>query len=147
MGETSRKNSIIVTACCDVDLAVKDLVHSAFSHSGQKCSAASIGIIDSSVFRESNFLKQLKDAVESFSVGPSWNPSTEIGPIINPPSDVLDKALNYLEEGEKWLVVPRKLDQQGYLWSPGVKIGVKPKSWSHQSEWIGPVLGLSLIHI
>ena len=142
MAETSGKNSIIVTACCDVDLAVKDLVHSAFGHSGQKCSAASIGIIDSSVFRESNFLKQLKDAVESFSVGPSWNPSTEIGPIIVPPSDVLDKALNYLEEGEKWLVVPRKLDQQGYLWSPGVKIGVKPKSWSHQSEWFGPVLGI-----
>jgi len=142
MGETSGKNSIIVTACCDVDLAVKDLVHSAFSHSGQKCSAASIGIIDSSVFRDSNFLKQLKDAVESLSVGPAWNPSTDVSPIINPPSKVLDKALNYLEEGEEWLVLPRKLDQQGYLWSPGVKIGIKPNAWSHKTEWFGPVLGI-----
>ena len=142
MAETSGKNSIIVTACCDVDLAVKDLVHSAFGHSGQKCSAASIGIIDSSVFRESNFLKQLKDAVESLSVGPAWIPSTDVGPIINPPSNVLDKALNHLEEGEEWLVVPRKLDQKGYLWSPGVKTGIKPNSWSHQVEWFGPVLGI-----
>ena len=45
MAETSGKNSIIVTACCDVDLAVKDLVHSAFGHSGQKCRDAWIWML------------------------------------------------------------------------------------------------------
>ena len=142
MAETSGKNSIIVTACCDIDLAVKDLVHSAFGHAGQKCSAASIGIIDSSVIRSLNFIKQLKDAVQSISVGPAWDPSTDIGPTITPPNEKLDKALHYLEEGEEWLVIPVKLDKLGYLWSPGVKMGVKPYSWSHQTEWFGPVLGL-----
>jgi len=142
MAETSGKNSIIVTACCDTDLAVKDLVHSAFGHAGQKCSAASIGIIDSSVIRNSSFIKQLKDAVRSISVGIAWEPSVNMGPIIKPPSGKLDKAFHYLEEGEKWLIIPVKLDKHGYLWSPGVKTGVKPQSWSHQTEWFGPVLGL-----
>ena len=35
-GETSGKNSIIVTPNADIDLAVKDVVYSAFGHAGQK---------------------------------------------------------------------------------------------------------------
>jgi RHH-type proline utilization regulon transcriptional repressor/proline dehydrogenase/delta 1-pyrroline-5-carboxylate dehydrogenase len=34
------------------------------------------------------------------------------------------------------------LDGAGLQWSPGVKIGVAPGSWSHQHEWFGPVLGV-----
>ena len=34
------------------------------------------------------------------------------------------------------------LDNAGLLWSPGVKLGVAPGSWSHQHEWFGPVLGV-----
>ena len=43
--ETSGKNSLIITAAADQDLAVKDLVRSAFGHAGQKCSAASLAIL------------------------------------------------------------------------------------------------------
>ncbi len=28
------------------------------------------------------------------------------------------------------------------LWSPGVRIGVRPGSWAHTTEWFGPVLGV-----
>ena len=30
----------------------------------------------------------------------------------------------------------------GRLWSPGVRIGVRPGSWAHTTEWFGPVLGV-----
>ena len=43
--ETSGKNALVITAAADPDLAVKDLVKSAFGHSGQKCSAASMAIV------------------------------------------------------------------------------------------------------
>ncbi len=33
---------MIVTALADRDLAIKDLIHSAFGHTGQKCSACSL---------------------------------------------------------------------------------------------------------
>ena len=40
LAETSGKNAIVVTPSADLDLAVKDVVASAFGHAGQKCSAA-----------------------------------------------------------------------------------------------------------
>jgi RHH-type proline utilization regulon transcriptional repressor/proline dehydrogenase/delta 1-pyrroline-5-carboxylate dehydrogenase len=40
------------------------------------------------------------------------------------------------------LVQPEALDEARLQWRPGVKIGVKPGSWSHQHEWFGPVLAV-----
>ena len=42
----------------------------------------------------------------------------------------------------KWLLEPKQLDDSGRLWRPGIKIGVKPNSFFHQTEVFGPVLGL-----
>ena len=47
----SGKNALVVTAAADLDLAVVDLVRSAFGHAGQKCSAASLAIVEASVLR------------------------------------------------------------------------------------------------
>ncbi|HEY8961892.1 MAG TPA: bifunctional proline dehydrogenase/L-glutamate gamma-semialdehyde dehydrogenase, partial [Luteolibacter sp.] len=44
--ETSGKNALLITAAADADLAIKDLVKSAFGHAGQKCSAASLAIVE-----------------------------------------------------------------------------------------------------
>ena len=49
LAETSGKNAIVVTAAADLDLAIRDLVRSAFGHAGQKCSAASLAIVEASV--------------------------------------------------------------------------------------------------
>ena len=49
LAETSGKNAIIVTPSADLDLAVADLVSSAFGNAGQKCSAASLAILVGSV--------------------------------------------------------------------------------------------------
>ncbi len=74
--ETGGKNSIIVTALSDRDLAIKDLLHSAFSHSGQKCSAASLAILEAEVYDDPHFRKNLRDAAASLKVGPAWELST-----------------------------------------------------------------------
>jgi RHH-type proline utilization regulon transcriptional repressor/proline dehydrogenase/delta 1-pyrroline-5-carboxylate dehydrogenase len=65
-----------------------------------------------------------------------------IGPVIRPAEGSLHRALTTLEPGESWLVTPRQLDATGHTWSPGVKIGVQPGSWTHMTEWFGPVLGV-----
>jgi RHH-type proline utilization regulon transcriptional repressor/proline dehydrogenase/delta 1-pyrroline-5-carboxylate dehydrogenase len=142
MAETSGKNSILISAAADIDSAVKDLVQSAFGHAGQKCSAASLAIIEESIYRNPSFLAQLKDAVESLNVGAGRSYSTTVGPVIHPPTGSLQRALTTLDEGENWLVQPKQLDPSGHLWSPGVKLGVAPGSWSHRNEWFGPVLGI-----
>jgi RHH-type proline utilization regulon transcriptional repressor/proline dehydrogenase/delta 1-pyrroline-5-carboxylate dehydrogenase len=140
--ETSGKNSLVITAAADPDQAVKDLVRSAFGHAGQKCSAASLAIVEGSLYDAPAFRRQLRDAVASLAVGRSDDPASVVTPVIKPPSGPLERGLTTLDEGEAWLVEPRMVDGNPSLWSPGVKLGVRPGSWYHRTECFGPVLGL-----
>jgi RHH-type proline utilization regulon transcriptional repressor/proline dehydrogenase/delta 1-pyrroline-5-carboxylate dehydrogenase len=142
LAETSGKNAMVITSSADIDLAVKDLVQSAFGHAGQKCSAASLAIVERSLYDDPAFTSQLVDAVTSLRVGPGYDLATNVGPIIRAPEPALLRALTQLDEGESWLVAPERLDDAGLLWRPGVKVGVQPGSWSHLNEWFGPVLGV-----
>ena len=142
LAETSGKNAIVITPNADLDLAVKDLVYSAFGHAGQKCSAASLGILVGTAATSNRFRQQLIDAVTSIKVGYPGDPTAQVGPLIEPASGKLLQALTRLAPGESWLVEPQKLDDSGRLWSPGVKTGVKRGSEYHLTEYFGPVLGL-----
>ncbi len=140
LAETSGKNAIVVTPHADLDLAAKDLAYSAFGHSGQKCSAASLGILVGDVYTSPRFRRQLVDAVRSLTVGPSWDLATNLGPTIIEPEGKLLRGLTRLEPGEEWLIEPRRIDDR--TWTPGIRLGVEPGSWFHQTECFGPVLGL-----
>ena len=142
LAETSGKNAIIVTASADLDLAVTDVVRSAFGHAGQKCSAASLVILVGSVARSERFRRQLVDAVKTLRVGYAQDPTTTMGPLVEQVHGKLQQALTALDEGEGWLVKPRPLDESGRLWSPGVRDGVAPGSAFHLTEYFGPVLGI-----
>ncbi|QRZ60959.1 bifunctional proline dehydrogenase/L-glutamate gamma-semialdehyde dehydrogenase [Rothia sp. ZJ932] len=141
-GETSGKNSIIVTPNADLDLAVKDVVYSAFGHAGQKCSAASTVILVGSVATSKRFKNQLLDAVRSLHVAYPQDIESQMGPIISEPEGKLLRGLTTLEAGESWAIEPKKLDDTGKLWSPGVRVGVKPGSEYHLTEYFGPILGI-----
>ncbi|WP_308466945.1 bifunctional proline dehydrogenase/L-glutamate gamma-semialdehyde dehydrogenase [Rathayibacter soli] len=142
LAETSGKNAIIVTPNADYDLAVADIVKSAFGHSGQKCSAASLVILVGSVAKSERFRNQLVDAVTSLHVGYPQDALSQMGPLIEPASGKLLHALTTLGGSEEWLVTPRQLDETGRLWSPGVRTGVQPGSYFHLTEFFGPVLGI-----
>jgi RHH-type proline utilization regulon transcriptional repressor/proline dehydrogenase/delta 1-pyrroline-5-carboxylate dehydrogenase len=119
LAETSGKNAIIVTPSADLDLAVKDIVQSAFGHAGQKCSAASLVVLVGSVATSARFRNQLLDAVSSLTVGYPTSPTTQMGPLIEPATGKLLAGLTTLGTGERWLLEPRRLDDSGLLWSPG----------------------------
>ena len=142
LAETSGKNALVITAAADVEAAVSDLVRSAFGHAGQKCSAASVAIVEASVYDSPVFRRQLRDAVTSLRVGSAWDPATALGPLIGPPGAALTRALTTLEVGETWLVEPQADPVVANLWSPGVKLGVAPGSFFHLTECFGPVLGV-----
>ncbi|MFI2754595.1 proline dehydrogenase family protein [Cellulomonas sp. P22] len=142
MAETSGKNALVVTPSADVDLAVADVVRSAFGHAGQKCSAASLLILVGSAGRSARLHRQLVDAVTSLRVGPATDLATAMGPLTEPAQGKLLDALTTLDAGERWVVQPRQLDDSGLLWSPGVKVGVQPGSAFHLTEVFGPVLGV-----
>jgi RHH-type proline utilization regulon transcriptional repressor/proline dehydrogenase/delta 1-pyrroline-5-carboxylate dehydrogenase len=142
LAETSGKNALIVTPSADLDLAVADLVRSAFGHAGQKCSAASLGILVADVATSRRFLDQLVDATRTLRTGPATDLSTQLNRLIGPPRGPLARHLSTLDEGESWLVEPTCVDAGSDLWTPGIKLGVRPGSDFHTTECFGPVLGL-----
>jgi RHH-type transcriptional regulator, proline utilization regulon repressor / proline dehydrogenase / delta 1-pyrroline-5-carboxylate dehydrogenase len=142
LAETSGKNSLLITAQADRELAIKDLVRSAFGHSGQKCSAASLAIIEAEVYDDPCFRRQLREAAASLPVGPATDPRSVVTPLIREPGENLRRALTTLEPGESWLLEPRVSPDDPCQWSPGIRMGVQPGSWFHQHECFGPVLGL-----
>jgi RHH-type proline utilization regulon transcriptional repressor/proline dehydrogenase/delta 1-pyrroline-5-carboxylate dehydrogenase len=142
LGETSGKNAMVISAAADEDTAIRDLVKSAFGHAGQKCSAASLAIVEASVYDDPTFQRRLADAVRTVRVGHATELATMTGPLIGAPSAKLQRALTTLETGEAWLVEPRLLDEAANVWSPGVRNGVGEGSWFHLTECFGPVLGL-----
>ena len=140
--ETSGKNAIIVTSLADRDQAIRDLVRSAFGHNGQKCSAASLAICEAEVYDDPDFRRQLRDAAASLAVGSAWELASRVTPLTQPPGAALRRALTVLDEGEEWLLEPRASADNPRLWSPGIKLGVRPGSFFHRTECFGPVLGL-----
>ena len=105
--ETSGKNALVVTPQADLDLAAADLVQSAFGHQGQKCSAASLGVLVGPVATDERFLRQVVDAAASLRVGSTDDPATTFGPLIGPAGGRL------LEASPPW---PRA---RSGCWSPG----------------------------
>ena len=142
LAETSGKNAIIVTPSADVDLAVADIVKSAFGHAGQKCSAASLVILVGSVATSERFRRQLVDAAGTLRVGYPDKPESVMGPVIEAPGPKLSQGLGELGKGEEWILEPQSLDAGGRLWSPGIRNHVRPGSAFHLTEYFGPVLGI-----
>jgi RHH-type proline utilization regulon transcriptional repressor/proline dehydrogenase/delta 1-pyrroline-5-carboxylate dehydrogenase len=140
--ETSGKNAVIVTSLADRDQAIRDLVRSAFGHNGQKCSAASLAICETEVYDDPGFRRQLRDAVQSLAVGSAWERTSRITPLTQALGVALRRALTVLDEGEEWLLEPHPSPENAQLWSPGIRLGVRPGSFFHRTECFGPVLGL-----
>lgn len=140
--ETGGKNAIILTKTCDRDHAITNIMTSAFSNAGQKCSACSLLILDRELYEDEVFKSKMIDAVNSLRVGSAWNPANYVGPMITPDNDKLIHAINNMEDGEFWLVPPVFLDSTRYILKPSIKWGVKPGSYTFRTELFGPLLGV-----
>ena len=141
--ETGGKNATIVTAMADRDLAIKNVVQSAFGHGGQKCSATSLLLLEREVYEDEQFRRALADAVRSLHVDTAWNLASKMGPLIHKPTGDLQRSLTELEPGESWLVEPQlSIGGNDCLVSPAIKWDVSPDSYTHLTEFFGPMLGV-----
>ena len=140
--ETGGKDATIVTSVSDRDQAIKHILHSAFGHAGQKCSATSLLLLQDEVYDDPAFRRGLCEAVASMKVGSAWELDTKMGPLIRPPSGDLETALKVLEPGEEWALMPQPVNGNPNLWTPGIKYGVRPGSFTHLTEFFGPMLAV-----
>ncbi len=140
--ETGGKDATIVTAMADREQAIKNVVHSAFSNSGQKCSATSLLVLENEVYFDRKFQEALVDAAQSMSVGSVWDFENRIGTLANKVSGELKYAIENLEEGESWVLKPEFADDNEYMLKPSIKWGVKEGSFCHMTELFGPCLSV-----
>ncbi|MDR1610842.1 MAG: bifunctional proline dehydrogenase/L-glutamate gamma-semialdehyde dehydrogenase, partial [Candidatus Symbiothrix sp.] len=143
--ETGGKNAMIITDQADQDHAILNVVTSAFSNAGQKCSACSLLLIDKKTYNDETFKAKLKDAVTSLRTGSVWDTMNYVGPMIDNHNSKLQYAIDHLEPGESWLVAPEFTDGKNYILKPTVKWGVKPGSYTFRTELFAPLLSVVCI--
>jgi RHH-type proline utilization regulon transcriptional repressor/proline dehydrogenase/delta 1-pyrroline-5-carboxylate dehydrogenase len=137
--EMGGKNAMIVDADADIDEAVPAIIYSAFGYQGQKCSALSRLIIVGSNYHR--VLERLIEACRDLKIGPSEEPGTIVGPVID--KAAYDRILNYIELGKK----EGKLAFQGqgpggegYFIPPTIFTDVLASARIAHEEIFGPVL-------
>ncbi len=142
IAEMGGKNAIIVDDDANLDDAIPDIIASAFSYAGQKCSACSRLIVLENVY--DSLMGKLMDAAASLRIGDAADSSTFVGPVIDQPArDRIALAVEQAKS-EAHLVfqatVPRNLD--GFYIPPTIFADVNPDSMLAQEEIFGPVLAV-----
>lgn len=140
--ETGGKNATIVSKFADRDSAIKNIIHSAFSNSGQKCSATSLLILEEEVYRDEEFKKTLVDAAKSMAVGCPFEFRNKLGALADKPSEKVLEAMDKLASYETWALKPQQLEGNPHLMTPGIKYGTKKGDFTHMNELFAPILSV-----
>jgi 1-pyrroline-5-carboxylate dehydrogenase len=140
--EMGGKDSIIVDKDCDLDVAVKNVLGSAFGFQGQKCSACSRAIIHQDVY--DMFVEKLLPQVNAIQQGiPYESKDNYMGPVIN--EAACESILGYIEAGKtegELLTGGMRASGNGYFIQPTVFGDVAPDATISLEEIFGPVLAL-----
>ena len=145
IAEMGGKNAVIVDADADLDVAVSEVVASAFHYAGQKCSAASRVIVLEPAYDD--FVRRLTEATRSLRVGPAEDPATRVPPVIT--AEARDKILGFIETGHGEGTLAAAVEPPaggwpggGYYVAPHVFTGVQPGATIAQEEIFGPVVAV-----
>lgn len=140
IAEMGGKNAIIVDSDADLDEAILGVIESTFGFAGQKCSACSRIIVLEAAYDA--FKERLKGAIDRLKVGPSEDPGTDIGPVIDERSMTrLDEAIARGKDLFPVLVSRdiSSLKSKGHYVAPTVFTDVPPDDALAQDEFFGPL--------
>ena len=84
IAETGGQNALIADSSALPEQLVKDVVTSAFDSAGQRCSAARVLFVQEDI--ADKVIAMLKGAMDEIVVGDPARLSTDVGPVIDPPS-------------------------------------------------------------
>ena len=142
IAEMGGKDSIVVAADADLDAAAAGIVTSAFGFSGQKCSACSRAIVETSVYDA--IVAKVVERTKALVVGDPASRETAVGPVIN--EGAMTTILRYVErgvtEGGRLLAGGRRVDGPGFTIEPTIIADVLPTATIAQEEIFGPVLAI-----
>ena len=145
IAEMGGKNAIIVDTDADLDVAVSEVIVSAFHYQGQKCSAASRVIVLEAAYDE--FVRRLVEATRSLVVGSPEDPGTRVGPVIS--ADAQAQIEGYIASGRREATLAAAAEPPeggwpdgGFFVAPHVFADVWPDAVIAQEEIFGPVVAV-----
>lgn len=149
IAEMGGKNAAIICASADLERAVKGVARSAFSYSGQKCSACSRVYVHESIFN--GFIDSLVQAMVNMPVGDPRSGTTYAGPVVHAKA-VMDYE-RYVEMarrdgkvvfGGKRVAVPGL--EGGHYVAPTIVTGLQDDHHLVRSELFLPILCVQHFH-
>ncbi|MFH5182655.1 alpha-ketoglutaric semialdehyde dehydrogenase GucD [Paenibacillus sp. TAB 01] len=144
--EMGGKNPILIAADADLDLAVEATISGGIRSTGQKCTATSRVLVESSVYEA--FREKLVAKMQGLKVGHGLEAGTWLGPCAN--ENQLETVLSYIqkgkEEGAELLFGGSRPEDpalaEGFYVQPTVFDKVTPQMAIAREEIFGPVLAL-----
>jgi aldehyde dehydrogenase (NAD+) len=139
--EMGGKNVVIVLRDADIAKAASLTAAGAMRYAGQKCTATSRVIVERSV--ENEFMRQLRQQVESLPIGPVTDPGAAVGPLISRASHDSIRAALVDANAESLFASPVPDTPEfnhGNFFAPTVVRGGDPDGLLAQRELFGPVL-------
>jgi aldehyde dehydrogenase (NAD+) len=144
--EMGGKNAAVVTAVADVDSVAREIVGSAFTASGQRCTAISRVIVLGEI--QDALEQSISEKASALSVGYGLSNGAQMGPVVNAKS--LQTTHAYVEHGmalgARLLTggspCPDEPDREGYYFPPTVITDVAPGSPLAVDEIFGPLLAI-----
>ena len=141
IAEMGGKDALIVDDSADLDSAANDLVKSAYGYAGQKCSAASRGILHADVYDE--VLEKVVEKARALEVGAPHAPGITVGPVQNEPQ--FEKVASYIDSGKQQADRVLGSDpgdkENGYFVSPTI-FETDQQARIAREEIFGPVLSI-----
>ncbi|MFM7458964.1 MAG: proline dehydrogenase family protein [bacterium] len=142
IAEMGGKNAIVADETADLDQLIPAILKSAFSFSGQKCSACSRLILVSSIYERVK--ERLVAAVGAISVGPAYLAESEMSSLIN--EKAFQKFQTYLNLARREASVlvdsNMDMDKDSFKVTPVIVENVSPRSTLAQDEIFAPILCL-----
>jgi succinate-semialdehyde dehydrogenase/glutarate-semialdehyde dehydrogenase len=128
----------VVTADADLEAAVAGAMQAKFRNAGQACTAANRFYVHADV--ADAFSARFGAAIEELKVGPSSDPTSEIGPLISPHAVARVRHLvnDAVEDGAR-ISHQAEAPRAGWFYPPTLLTGVRPTSRIVTEEIFAPV--------
>jgi succinate-semialdehyde dehydrogenase/glutarate-semialdehyde dehydrogenase len=129
----------LVFGDADIEAAVAGAMIAKMRNGGEACTAANRFYVHRSVVDE--FSRGLAEAMGRLVVGPGTDPSTELGPLVNPAAveKVEELVTGALDDGARALIGAARPERRGWYYEPTVLTEVQRSNPILGEEVFGPV--------
>jgi malonate-semialdehyde dehydrogenase (acetylating)/methylmalonate-semialdehyde dehydrogenase len=147
--QTEAKNHGLVLADASLERAAAGIINSTFGCAGMRCMALPVCVVESSVADE--FIRLMKEFAQQRVVGCSYDPKTELGPVVSAEHQAfvkgwIDKGVaegaDLVLDGRN-LVVPGY--EKGFFVGPTIFDNVNESMAIGRDEIFGPVLAIKRV--